>query len=65
MVSRVILVAAAAALLLLSGTGCFGPINDRLYVSEWKGKRMAPKVLHKDWAYSGERYEQFVWSEER
>lgn len=65
MVSRLILCAAAAAILLL-GAGCgFGPIEDRLYVSEWKSGRDHPKTLRKDWAYEGEEFERFVWADEK
>jgi hypothetical protein len=58
MALRYILGGVAAASLLVSASGCLvGPINNRLYPSEWKSKRDHPVQLEKDWQYPGEHWE--------
>jgi hypothetical protein len=57
---RILLGALAAATLVLA-TGCgVGPINDRLYVSEWKPRKHHPIKVYDDFVYPGESYEHAV-----
>jgi hypothetical protein len=42
-------------------SGCLvGPVNDRLYVSEWKSKREHPIKVYREWTYQGEPWEHTV-----
>jgi hypothetical protein len=60
MALRYILCGVAAASFLFSSGCLVGPINNRLYVSEWKSKRDHPVQLEKDWQYEGEYWEHTV-----
>lgn len=55
-----LLVALGAAVTL---GGCFGPINDRLYVSEWKSKKEHPIPVYRGWTYQGEHWEHVVYED--
>ena len=56
----------AAAALFLGAAGCgVGPINDRLYVSEWKSKRDRPVQIERGWQYEGEQWERAVYVDQK
>ncbi len=63
------LLLAGLAALALGGAvgGCigFGPIDDRLYVKEWKENRELPIVqsASEGWEYRGEWWERRAWSD--
>jgi hypothetical protein len=44
-------------------SGCFGPVNNRLYSSDWKGAKAHPIPVYTEWTYQGEHWEHVVYKE--
>lgn len=54
---------ALLALASLASTGCFGPINNRLYPADWKSKKRHPVPVYSEWTYQGEHWEHHEYVE--